>query len=189
MITLETERLILRDWASEDIAPMGKMISDPEVQRYFPRVHEPDEALNVIGILANYKHSDLGLRPVILKETGEFVGMCGLANVYFEAHFTPAIDIGWRLRREFWGRGYVTEAAARWLDFGFFERNYSEVVSMAVHNNARSVAVMERLGMTNDPEDNFDHPVIDEGNPLRPHVLYRMTGSRWQDLKRTNLPV
>lgn len=168
---------------------MGKMISDPEVQRYFPRVHEPDEALNVIAILANYTKSDLGLRPIILKETNEFIGMCGLANVYFEAHFTPAIDIGWRLRREYWGNGYITEAASRWLDFGFFERDYPEVVSLAVHNNQRSIAVMKRLGMTNKRSENFDHPAIEADSPLARHVLYRMTRDNWSAQRRVERSV
>ena len=97
----------------------------------------------------------------------------GLAVPAFEAHFTPAVEVGWRLAAEHWSRGYATEAARAALDYGFTTAGLDEIVSFTVPANSRSRAVMERLGMTHDPADDFDHPRIEPGHPLRRHVLYR----------------
>ena len=102
----------------------------------------------------------------------------------FKAHFTPAVEIGWRLARDCWGRGYATEGAQAVLTFAFGRLNLAEIVSFTADSNVRSQAVMERLGMTHKPADDFDHPMIAAGSPVRRHVLYRLTQKRW----RANLP-
>jgi RimJ/RimL family protein N-acetyltransferase len=103
----------------------------------------------------------------------DFIGFVGLSVPTFEAHFTPCVEIGWRLAQEHWGQGYATEAARAAIDFGFQKFELSEIVSFTVPDNLRSRAVMERIGMTRSPADDFDHPALPENHPLRRHVLYR----------------
>ena len=102
-----------------------------------------------------------------------FIGVVGLESVSYEAHFTPAVEVAWRLARAYWGRGYATEAARAALDYGFEQLGLTEIVALTVPANQRSRRVMERLGMTRSPEDDFDHPRVPEG-PLKRHVLYRL---------------
>ncbi|HVS44993.1 MAG TPA: GNAT family N-acetyltransferase, partial [Candidatus Dormibacteraeota bacterium] len=103
-----------------------------------------------------------------------FIGFVGLQRVPFEAHFTPAVEVGWRLDPAHWGHGYATEAALACLDLGFGPLGLEEIVSMTTPGNARSWRVMERIGMHRDPADDFDHPRIAEGHPIRRHVVYRL---------------
>jgi ribosomal-protein-alanine N-acetyltransferase len=103
-----------------------------------------------------------------------FVGFVGLAVPAFEAAFTPCVEIGWRLARGAWGQGYATEGARAALRFGFDVAGIDEIVSFTTVENARSRAVMGRLGMTRDPADDFEHPGLPVEDPLRPHVLYRL---------------
>lgn len=114
-----------------------------------------------------------GLWAVEIPGVSAFAGYIGLARPTFEAHFTPCIEVGWRLAAEFWGRGYATEGAAAVLEFGFQSLMLREIVSFTVPANRRSVAVMERIGMIRNPHDDFEHPRLPQGHPLRPHVLYR----------------
>jgi len=123
---------------------------------------------------AGFAEHGFGLWALEVRETEEFIGFTGLAVPEFEAHFTPAVEVGWRLARSAWGNGYATEAARAALQFGFEEAGLSEIVSFAVPANRRSRAVMERIGMSRDPRDDFDHPGLLPGHPLRPHVLYRI---------------
>ena len=115
-----------------------------------------------------------GLWPVEVLGGAPFIGMVGLSVPSFEAHFMPAVEIGWRLAADHWGRGYATEAAGAALAYGFDRLGLSEIVSFTTTANARSRRVMEKLGMRRAPEDDFLHPMIAEGHPLRPHVLYRL---------------
>ena len=124
-------------------------------------------------IEAGFAADGFGLWAVEVAGGPPFIGFVGLAVPRFEAHFTPAVEVGWRLAREHWGRGYATEAARAALDYGFGTVGLEEVVSLTVPANTRSIAVMERLGMTRDPADDFDHPRLPEGHRLRRHVLYR----------------
>ena len=107
------------------------------------------------------------------RDTGEYIGFAGAAAVPFEAHFTPCVEIGWRLAFEHWGNGFATEAARAILRYCHETLNLSEVVAFTVPANVRSRRVMEKSGMTYDPSEDFDHPNLPEGNPLRRHVLYR----------------
>lgn len=129
-------------------------------------------------IEASFEAHGYGLWALEVRATGEFIGFTGLAEPSFDAHFTPAVEIGWRLARSAWGEGYATEAARAALVFGFEEVGLSEIVSFTTVANARSRAVMGRIGMSHDPADDFDHPGIPAGHPQRRHVLYRIRPSQ-----------
>jgi len=133
---------------------------------------QSDELIAKIEV--GFEANGYGLWALELRATGEFVGFTGLAMATFDAHFTPAVEIGWRLDRSVWGKGYATEAAVAALAFGFEDVGLAEIVSFTTVANARSRAVMERIGMTRDPADDFDHPGLPPGHPRRPHALYRL---------------
>lgn len=180
MTTLETPRLISRPWTEADIEPFFALCSDPEVMHYFggPQSREKVEATvgRVIELQVDF---GVWLQPLILKETGEFIGMAGIAQVMFEEHFTPAVEIGWRLERRHWGKGYITEIGRAFIDYAFTKREFDELVSFAVHDNLRSIAVMQRLGFTHNPADDFDHKSVPDDLPhLKRHVLYRLNNPR-----------
>jgi RimJ/RimL family protein N-acetyltransferase len=172
---LGTERLILRQWRESDRAPFAAMNADAEVMRYFrgPLDRAASDAF-VDRIEAGFEQNGFGLWAVEVRGTGAFIGFIGLARQTFEAHFTPAVEIGWRLRREGWGHGHATEGARAALAYGFGPAGLDEIVSMTTRTNERSQAVMRRLGMTRDPADDFVYPLLPEDHPLRPHVLYRL---------------
>jgi ribosomal-protein-alanine N-acetyltransferase len=154
------------------------MNADPEVMEFFPRVLTRGESDGLVErIEAGFERDGFGLWAVEVRETGEFVGFAGLNRVGFEAPFTPAVEVGWRLARAAWGNGYATEAGRAALAFGFERVGLAEIVSFTTVANHRSRAVMERLGMTRDPAEDFEHPSLPSGHPQRPHVLYRSTKS------------
>jgi ribosomal-protein-alanine N-acetyltransferase len=171
----ETERLLLRRWRDDDRAPFAALNADPEVMRHFPArlTREESDAL-VDRAEQHFERHGYGLWALERRDTGAFIGFTGLAVPRFEAHFTPAVEVGWRLARSAWGAGYASEAARAALAVGFGEAGLDEIVSFTVPANTRSRAVMARIGMTHDPRDDFDHPGLPEGHPLRPHVLYRI---------------
>ncbi len=164
----------MRRWRDTDREPFAAMNADPEVMRHFPATMEraASDAF-VERIEAGFDRYGYGLWALEVLETGEFIGYTGLQWTTFEAHFTPALEVGWRLTTKAWGHGYATEAAREALRVAF-EAGVPEVVSFTVPANARSRAVMERLGMTRDPADDFAHPRLPEGHPLCRHVLYRV---------------
>lgn len=125
------------------------------------------------GIEAHMLERGWGFWAVEIPGVAPFAGFIGLGSVSFRAHFTPCVEVAWRLAAEFWGRGYATEGATAALRFGFQSLTLPEIVSFTVPANRRSVAVMERIGMTRDPREDFEHPRLPEGHPLRRHVLYR----------------
>jgi ribosomal-protein-alanine N-acetyltransferase len=133
---------------------------------------ESDELVGRIE--GGFEADGFGLWALEVRATGEFVGFAGLAVPEFEAHFMPAVEVGWRLARSAWGNGYATEAAGAALSLGFGEVGSAEVVSFTTPANRRSRAVMERLGMSHDPDDDFEHPGLRPGHPMRLHVLYRL---------------
>jgi RimJ/RimL family protein N-acetyltransferase len=172
--TLTTPRLELRGWRESDLGAFAAINADPAVMEHFPAPmtrRESDELVEKIE--AGFEADGFGLWAVEVRETGEFIGFTGLDVPEFEADFMPAVEVGWRLARSAWGNGYATEAARRALEFGF-EDGLDEIVSFTTVANRRSRAVMERLGMSHDPADDFDHPSLPPGHPLRPHVLYRL---------------
>ncbi len=155
------------------------MNDDPDVMRYFPAMLTTEESdMLVDRIEAHF--SEHGYGPWAIEVVGDapFIGACGLMRVGFEAPFTPAVEVGWRLARDRWDKGYATEAARAALAYGFDNLGLKEVVSFTVPSNVRSARVMERLGMTRDPADDFDHPALAPGHPLRRHVLYRIKSGR-----------
>lgn len=170
---LTTARLVLRGWRQSDLVPFAALNADPEVMRYFPerlsRAQSDALAERMQALIAD---QGWGLWAVEVPGHAPFIGFVGLNRVGFEAHFTPAIEVGWRLGRAHWGRGYATEAAEAALAFAFEELGCEEVVSFAALANERSRRVMERLGMTHDPRDHFDHPAVSDES-LRRHALYR----------------
>jgi len=130
-------------------------------------------------IEAHFAQHGFGLWAAELRETGEFVGYVGLAVPRFEAAFTPCVEIGWRIASNYWERGFATEGARAMVNFAFDVLNLAELVSFTVPANVRSLRVMEKLGMTHDETEDFDHPLLEVGHPLRRHVLYRMKRAGW----------
>jgi RimJ/RimL family protein N-acetyltransferase len=179
-VQLNTDRLILRGWRKSDRPPFAAMNADPEVMRFF-RAPLDGAASDAFAdrIESAFEQDGYGLWAVEVRATGSFIGFIGLARQTFEAHFTPAVEVGWRLRRESWGHGYATEGARAALAHGFGAAGLDEIVSMTTRTNERSQAVMRRLGLTRDPAGDFEHPLLPEGHPLRPHVLYRLRRDDW----------
>lgn len=172
---LETARLILRPWQESDKTPFAALNADEEVMRYFPVTRTRAESDDMVERLIRVEQDHgFTFAPVERKSDGALLGMVGLLPVRPEDYpFGPTVEIGWRFAKEFWGHGYATEAASAWLDFGFNQLNLPEIVAFTAALNLPSQKVMQRLGMTRDPVDDFDHPRIGEGHPLQPHVLYR----------------
>lgn len=172
---IRTARLTLRQWQTSDREPFAALNADPEVMEHFPAALTREQSDRLADQIASRIASDgYGLWAVEPIDGPSFVGFVGLLPVQFDAHFTPAVEVGWRLARDVWGKGYATEAASAAVRFGFDRVGLAEIVSMAVPANTRSIAVMERLGMTHDPEDDFDNPRFPPGHRLRRHVLYRI---------------
>jgi len=174
---INTDRVTFRQWTDADREPFAAMGADPEVMRYFPALLTRSESDASLDRFAAKIASD-GWGLWALEVEGRFVGFTGLATPRFVAPFmdgmaSPCVEIGWRLTRDAWGKGLATESARAVLDFGFRSLELAEIVSFTSVTNTRSQAVMLRLGMTHNPLDDFEHPSVPVGSPLRPHVLYR----------------
>ncbi|MCL4414966.1 MAG: GNAT family N-acetyltransferase [Actinobacteria bacterium] len=185
MDELRTSRLLLRRWRIEDLEPFGAMNADPEVMELFPAALEraSSDAL-VDRIEAGFAARGFGLWALEVASSGSFIGFTGLSVPGFEAAFTPAVEIGWRLARGVWGQGYATEAGFAVLDAAFGPLGLTDVVSFTSVANLRSQAVMRRLGMTHEPAEDFDHPSLPPDHRLARHVLYRTTAARWHEQTR-----
>ncbi|MFJ8434674.1 GNAT family N-acetyltransferase [Kitasatospora sp. NPDC094019] len=173
MTDLHTDRLLIRRWREADLATWAEMNVDPEVRQHLgePLTRERSDE-SVARFEADIDRRGYGWLAVEVRETGEFIGFAGLDDVDEEVPFT-GVEIGWRLARSAWGRGYATEAARAVLAFGFDTLGLPEILAVTTATNVRSQAVMTRLGMTRDPADDFDDPTAPEG-PLRPNVLFRL---------------
>jgi len=169
-VALRTPRLLLREWRDEDAAPFAAMSADPEVLRYLPA---PDEVW-IARMRAHFAEHGFGQFVVEITGEASFIGAIGLNHVRWNLAFTPAVEAGWRLARPYWGKGYALEAARAAIDDGFGRIGLDEIVAYTVPDNRASRQVMERLGMTRDPAEDFDHPSRPEGDKLRRHVLYRL---------------
>ena len=173
--TLRTARLILRPWRDEDLAPFAALNADPAVMEHFPApLSRAESDAFAAQVRREMDERGFGLWAVEAPGVAPFVGFTGLAVPRFDAHFTPCVEIGWRLAHAHWGRGYAPEAARAVLEHGFQQLGLDEIVSFTAAGNLRSRRVMEKLGMTHDPADDFDHPSLAPGHPLRRHVLYRV---------------
>lgn len=178
---IRTERLILRPWRPEDFKIFAQMNADPRVREYFPSLLSKEESDEMaMKFLTDIEERDWGLWAVSIIGGTDFIGFVGLNPVPFEAHFTPAVEIGWRLAVEFWGKGYATEGAYAALNYGFKELNLEEIISFTVPANQRSRHVMEKIKMTHNEKDNFEHPKLPAGHPMSLHVLYRMKREDWE---------
>jgi RimJ/RimL family protein N-acetyltransferase len=172
---IRTPRVLLRGWRTEDLDPFAAMSADAEVMRHFPSTLSRAECASMIDrIRDHFDRHGFGLWAAELPGKAPFIGFVGLAVPRFEAAFTPCVEVGWRLARAHWGRGYVTEAARAALHRGFTVHGLEQIYSFTVPANARSRAVMERLGLRHSPDEDFDHPMLAEGHPLRRHALYRI---------------
>lgn len=175
-----TPRLLLRRWRDTDREPFARLNADPEVMAHFPGVLDYAASDELAArIEAHFAGHGFGPWAVEVQGGEPFIGFVGLARVGFEAHFTPAVEILWRLSRSSWGHGYATEAAREACRIAFEELRLPELVSFTVPTNQRSRSVMERLGMTHDSRDDFEHPKLAKGHPLRRHVLYRLSADHW----------
>ena len=178
--TLRTDRLLLRPWREEDRAPFAALNADPRVMEHFPGVltREQSDAL-AAALAARLEERGFGLWAVEVRDGAPFIGFVGLSIPRFEAAFTPCVEVGWRLAHAHWGRGYATEAARAAVAHGFGTEGLDEIVSFTVPANGASRRVMEKLGMTRDPDGDFDHPALPAGHRLRRHVLYRLARNDW----------
>ena len=183
---IETERLYLRQWQASDFAIFAEMNADPEVMKYFPKLL----SATVSDIIANkcqqlIEENGWGFWALSLKEGSDnndaFIGFVGLNQTHADMSFAPCVEIAWRLRKEFWGQGYATEAARASLDFAFTELALDEVVAFTAVINQRSQLLMARIGMT-DTQENFYHPALESNHPLAEHVLYKLNREQWQSV-------
>ncbi|MFS4459259.1 GNAT family N-acetyltransferase [Bdellovibrio sp. HCB2-146] len=177
MAFLETDRLILRLWRPEDLDPFAALCADPEVMEYFPAPLTREETAAMIGRMVEmHKKDGLCFMACDRKDTGEFIGFVGLkmSDIIHDDQFAPSFEIGWRLARKHWGEGFAPEAARAVLHYAFDVLKAPEVVAMTAVENLKSRKVMEKIGMTYNPKDDFDHPSVEAGHPLRRHVLYRI---------------
>lgn len=177
---LVTPRLVLRDWTDDDLPAFAALNADARVMKYFPgtlgRGQSDALAARLRHALVTEGH---GLWAVQVSGSADFAGFVGLTRPTFDAHFTPCVEIGWRIAFEHWGQGYATEAARAVAAHAFGPLALQEIVAFTAVANTRSRRVMERLGMRHVPADDFEHPCLPEGHPLRMHVLYRLSRDHW----------
>lgn len=180
MNEIRTERLLLRPWQENDVVPFAKMNADPKVMEYFPSVKSHKESADEMSrIISCFATNGWGFWAATLLENKQFLGFIGLHQVGFNAHFTPAVEIGWRLSHEHWGMGYAPEGAKASLAFAFQNLGLNEVVSFTAVENSRSRTVMQKIGMHHDASDDFDHPGLNKDHKLCRHVLYRICRDEW----------
>ncbi len=178
---LTSPRLVLRAWEDADRQPFAEMSSDPDVMKYLLPL--PTRQASDAWIDRQMSHlatHGFCFWAVASKPSGEFMGAVGLLRVGYEAHFTPAVEVGWRIARRYWGQGYAPEASHVALRFGFEDQQLPEIIAHAGAGNDASRVVMAKLGMSRDPADDFDHPLVPEGSPLRRQVLYRLSRDTWR---------
>jgi RimJ/RimL family protein N-acetyltransferase len=172
---LRTERLLLRRWRPKDVEAFAAINADPRVMEHFPALLSREESdARYARIAAHFDEHDFGLWAAEIPGEAPFIGFIGIGIPRFEAHFTPCVEIGWRMAKHYWGRGLAPEGARACLAFGFELLKLTEIVSFTVPANMRSRRVMEKIGMIHDPGGDFDHPSLPAGHPLSRHVLYRI---------------
>jgi RimJ/RimL family protein N-acetyltransferase len=172
---LITPRLRLRPWTDADREPFARMNADPRVMEHFPgTLSRSDSDALADRIARHIDEHGWGLWAVEIPGVTLFAGYIGLSKPTFSAPFTPCVEVGWRIAHEHWGHGYATEGARAALELGFGRLGLHEIVSFTVPANVRSRRVMERLGMSRNPDDDFDHPGLPPDHRLRRHVLYRI---------------
>ncbi|WP_367898076.1 GNAT family N-acetyltransferase [Leptospira sp. WS58.C1] len=177
---LETSRLLLRKWRKEDLEPFSRMNSHPSVMKFFPKLLDKSETEKLtLRINRHWEKFGFGLFALEEKLSGIFFGFTGLMYTNFNSFFTPALEIGWRLDQNFWGKGYAKEAATAALKFGFENSLSKEIVSFTSRINHPSRGVMNSIGLCYSGE--FEHPRVQKGSSLRTHVLYRISSEDWNN--------
>ncbi|MEX3010033.1 GNAT family N-acetyltransferase [Hoeflea sp. TYP-13] len=179
----QTDRLIVRNWRDSDEELFYHINSDETVMAFFPMRRDRQQSREMMQkIRARIDETGFGFFALERKADGIPIGFAGLARTDLEPHLSKGtVEIGWRLAATEWRKGYATEAAEGLLKLGFEQRGLEEIVSFAVHDNTRSTAVMERIGMQHDPARDFDHPHVPDTYPhLRRHVLYYITAKQWK---------
>lgn len=170
---IKTERIGLRNWRESDLGGLSEMNSDPEVMRYFPNALTHEGSIDMLKKLQDHVETH-GYTYFLAEklDTQEFLGFVGLAYQTYETAYTPFVDIGWRLKKTAWGKGYASEAARACLAYAFNSLGIQEVFSVTPIPNKASIKVMEKIGMKKIAE--FEHPKIEVGHPLRTCVLYKI---------------
>jgi ribosomal-protein-alanine N-acetyltransferase len=183
MTVVSTERLILRHWRQEDREPFARLNADELVMEFQPGILSREQSDQLVDrIEAHIRQRGFGLYAAELRKEHRFIGFIGLSVPTFQAAFTPCVEIGWRLAADTWGQGLATEGGHSVVRHSFEVLGLKEIVSFTATINTRSQRVMQKLGMTRDPAEDFDHPKLPEGHPLRRHVLYRLQRSAWARL-------
>ncbi|KZK92283.1 MULTISPECIES: GNAT family N-acetyltransferase [unclassified Pseudovibrio] len=183
---IETDRLILRKWEERDLEGLVQMNADPQVMEFFPAMMSRQDSERMFErLMAKQVKYGLGTPVVEERASGRFLGLCGLGVPTYPEPlpFDPCVEIGWRFIPGAWGRGIAQESSRIWLRFGFETLRLGEIVSFTSAINQRSEKVMQRLGMVRDASADFDHPLIEEGHPLRRHVLYRLSKEKYLERK------
>lgn len=179
-IILQTDRLTLRTWEDSDTTPMTQINLDKQVHQFLGVVADRQQTQAMITRwIKHYQEKGYSLYAVELKASHELIGFIGIITPNFEAHFTPAIEIGWRLSSKHWNQGYATEGAKAVLQYAFTQLGLEEIVSFTATTNLASQRVMQKIGLQQDKKGTFDHPNIDKDSPLMPHVLYRLKRSEY----------
>ncbi|WP_310621949.1 GNAT family N-acetyltransferase [Flexibacterium corallicola] len=184
--TIETERLILRKWEKRDLEGLIELCSDTKVMEFFPSTLSEQEAAAFLERCLVRQEEFGSCFPVVEDKTsGEFLGFTGLTIPAYQdkLEFGPCVEIGWRLLPGCWGRGVALEAATAWLDYGFKQCGLHEIIAFTTKENVKSRRVMEKLRMTYNSADDFNHPSLSPDHPLAMHVLYRMRASDWSAMK------
>jgi RimJ/RimL family protein N-acetyltransferase len=185
-----TPRLVLCPWREEDLAPFAELGADPEVAGDYPGPMDRAASDALVGaIRGRCAAEDWGYGPIERRADGAFLGMAGLSRCDFGPPLGPCLEIGWRLGRAHWERGCATEAAQGWLGFAFETLGLAEGVAFMEPANARSAAVMRRLGMTRDPGRDFDLPDLPPGHPVRRQALHALTREGWRAAMAEGAPI
>lgn len=181
---IETERLILRTWQDSDVKAFFRINQDPKVIEHLPGAMSIVQVNDFIARM-NEQQQQRGysLWAAELKTNAELIGFVGLNYTDWPSHFTPAVEIGWRLGSQYWGKGYATEGSKATLEHGFSSCNLQEIVSFTVPANTHSVAVMRRIGLKQDINGNFRHPKLPTDHALSKHVLYRLSVNEYKILE------
>ncbi|MES2121755.1 MAG: GNAT family N-acetyltransferase [Chlamydiota bacterium] len=174
-VYIQTDRLLLRQWETEDLELLAALNIDPRVMEFFNTPRSWEETKTFVEVRTeSIDRRGWGCWAVSLVDTDEFIGFIGIDEVPMDLPFAPAVEIGWRLAYKHWGKGYATEGAKACLQFGFEKLGLKEIVAFTTVNNMRSRRVMEKIGMHCNRSDDFDHPKVPAGHPLCRHVLYRI---------------
>jgi len=175
---IRTERLLMRRWRDSDRAPFAELNGDPETMQFFPSTMDRAASDGFVHrIEARFDLQGYGLWALELTATGEFIGYTGLHPMPEGVPGAGGMEVGWRLRKQFWHHGYATEAARAAVNVGFNGAGLAEIWSMTAILNEPSQAVMRRIGMSE--HGFFEHPAVPPHSPLRPHVVYRLDRQDW----------